>query len=82
MKRTLTIIGFVLVATAAIAQAPQAPPDPVFLGKAISQLVADRNDALDRKVMAEVRAAMLQDEVDRLKKQVEAVAKPADPKPQ
>lgn len=82
MKRTLTTVGLVLVATVAIAQVPQVPPDPVFLGKAIGQLVLDRNEALDRKVMAEAKAAMLQDEVDKLKKQIEAVAAPAAPKPQ
>lgn len=83
MLKTLSVIGFALAATAAAAQvAPPAAPDPVFLGKAINALVLDRNEALDRKVMAEAKAAMLQDEVDKLKKQIEAVVPPVAPKAQ
>lgn len=70
----------VLVADAAIAQQPQQPQqsqqaDPAFMAKAIQTLQQQRNNALDQLAAEQARRLMLEDEVTKLKAELEAAKK-------
>jgi hypothetical protein len=65
----LALLGGGLVAHAQ-QPIPQAPPDPAFLQKVAPVLQAQRNAEADQRAIAEARAAMLQDEVAKLQKEL------------
>ena len=70
----LLVAGFIV----AHAQAPQAPPDPAFLQKAVQVLQTQRNNEADQRAVAEARAAMLQEEVTKLQKDLAEARKPKE----
>jgi hypothetical protein len=55
---------------------PQGAPDPAFLQKAVQALQTQRNAEADQRAVAEARAAMLQDEVTKLQKELAEARKP------
>lgn len=71
----LALLGGGIVANA---QAPQGTPDPAFLQKAVQALQTQRNNEADQRAVAEARAAMLQDEVTKLQKELADARKPKE----
>jgi hypothetical protein len=59
--------------------APQAPPDPAFLQKALQALQIQRNTEADQRAIAEARASMLQEEVTKLQKELTDLKKSSAP---
>ncbi len=76
MTRIGIIVGLLLLASAALAQQQQLA-DQVMLHRIISALVQQRNAALDAAALAEARAALLSEDVQKLK--AEIAAKEAKP---
>lgn len=74
MRKLALII--LLLASPAVAQ--QAQPDVTILQRIIPSLQAQRNEALDKAVLAEARAAQLAEEVQKLRAELE---KSKEPKP-
>jgi hypothetical protein len=70
-----------LVSGGLVAHAQQ-QPDPAFLQKAVQVLQTQRNNEADQRAVAEARAAMLQDEVTKLQKELAEAKKiaPAEAK--
>lgn len=68
------IFGAIPLALAAVvAQAQQSPPaDPAFLQKAIQSLQQARNNAQDQLAAEQARRMMLEEEVAKLKSDLEA----------
>lgn len=66
MIRAATIILALLI-TPVLAQ----QPDPATLQKAVTVIQAQRNQALDAQASAEIRAALLNEEVTKLKARVQ-----------
>lgn len=70
MKRLL-ILTALLLASPATAQTP----DPAFLQKAVAVLQQQRNAAMDGQAQAQTQAAMLADDVEKLKARVKELEK-------
>ena len=64
--------GIVLLVSGAVAEAQQ-QPDPQSLQRAVSVLQAQRNAAYDAQANSEMRALGLQEELDKLRKELEAL---------
>jgi len=71
----LALLGGGIVAHA---QTTNQTPDPAFLQKAVQALQTQRNNEADQRAVAEARAAMLQDEVTKLQKDLAEARKPKE----
>lgn len=76
----VVLIGLLLLLLLAAPALAQQTADPAFLQKALQALQAQRNAALDGQAAAEARAALLTEEVDKLRKQVEDLKPKAETK--
>lgn len=68
-----------LLVTPAVAQQQQ-PPDPTTLQRAIAAVQAQRNAALDQAASMQIEIQRLTEENAKLKAEIDAAKKPADPK--
>jgi hypothetical protein len=74
---SFALLGGGIVAHAQTAGGNQTP-DPAFLQKAVQALQTQRNNEADQRAVAEARAAMLQDEVTKLQKDLAEARKPKE----
>ena len=68
---SILFVAILFVALADIAGAQQAP-DPALVQKVAGQLERQRNDALNAQAICSANLGTLQEEIEKLKKQLEA----------
>jgi len=81
MRKYLVLSIIMATVGGAMAQNPPnggQAPDPAFMQKALAAIQQQRNAEADQRAVAEARAAMLQDDVTKLQKELAEARKPKE----